>query len=69
MKLKKAYTIGEISKIYNCKIKGDPNTVFDSVSSLANSKKKSINVLATIKRDNYSDRNIAQIIVNDAINS
>ena len=37
--------------------------------NLINSKKKSINVLATIKRDNYSDRNIAQIIVNDAINS
>ena len=49
MKLKKAYTIGEISKIYNCKIKGDPNTVFDSVSSLANSKKKSISFVCDKK--------------------
>ena len=49
MKLKKEYTISEISKIYNCKIEGDPNTVFDSVSSLTNSKKKSISFICDKK--------------------
>ena len=42
MKLKKKYSLQEISKAYKCVIKGDPSVEFDSVCSLTNSKKKSI---------------------------
>ena len=42
MKLKKKYSLQEISKAYKCVIKGDPTVEFDSVCSLTNSKKKSL---------------------------
>ena len=46
MKLKKQYTLEELALKYNCKIQGDKNTLFDSVSSLQKSKKKSISFIS-----------------------
>jgi len=38
MKLKKKYSLAEISSKYNCKILGDDQTTFEYVSSIFNSK-------------------------------
>ena len=38
MKLKKEYTLEEISQKYNCKIKGDKKTIINSICSLSKSK-------------------------------
>ena len=46
MKLKKEYTLEEISQKYNCKIKGDKKTIINSVCSLLKSKKGAISYLA-----------------------
>ena len=46
MRLKKKYSLQEISKTYKCVIKGNPSVEFDSVCSLTNSKKKSISYIS-----------------------
>ena len=63
MKLKKEYTISEISEIYNCKIQGDPNTIFNSVSSLANSKKKSISFICDKKLLTLLDKTVISCLI------
>ena len=49
MKLKKKYTLKELSKLYNCEVIGDETSEIDSVCSLTNSKKKSLSYLSDVK--------------------
>lgn len=49
MKLKKKYTLKELSELYNCQIIGDETSEVDSVCSLENSKKKSLSYLSDTK--------------------
>jgi UDP-3-O-[3-hydroxymyristoyl] glucosamine N-acyltransferase len=68
MKLKKKYSLQEISKAYECDIKGDPLIEIDSVCSLNNSKKKSLSYISDIKflsSINYS--NLECLITNKEI--
>ena len=70
MKLKKKYSLQEISKAYNCVVKGDPSVEFDSVCSLTNSKKKSISHISDsrfLSLINYS--NLECLITNEDISN
>ena len=70
MKLKKKYSLQEISKAYKCVIKGDPSVEFDSVCSLTNSKKKSISYISDsrfLPLINYS--NLECLITNEDISN
>ena len=49
MRLKKKYSLEEISSKYNCKILGDSQTKFEYVSSIFNSKDNSIAYISDIK--------------------
>ena len=49
MKLKKKYSLKEISSIYNCTIVGNELLDVDSVCSLSNSKKKSLTYISDLK--------------------
>ena len=49
MKLKKKYTLKELSKLYNCEIIGDETSEIDSISSLTNSKKNSLSYISDVK--------------------
>ena len=49
MKLKNKYSLEDIALKYNCKIIGDKDVSFDSVSSLQKSKKNSISFISNRK--------------------
>ena len=53
MRLKKKYSLEEISSKYNCKILGDSQTTFEYVSSIFNSKDNSIAYISDIKNISY----------------
>ena len=70
MKLKKKYSLHEISKAYKCDLKGDGSLEIDSVCSLANSKKKSLSYISDIKYLSLIDySNIDCLITNKEISS
>ena len=63
MKLKKEYTLEEISQKYNCKIKGDKKTIINSICSLSKSKKGAISYLTDKKyMDLLEEASLACII-------
>ena len=49
MKLKKKYSLQEISKAYKCVVIGDSSIEIDSVCSLTNSKKRSLSYISDEK--------------------
>ena len=49
MKLKKKYSLQEISKAYKCVVIGDSSIEIDSVCSLTNSKNKSLSYISDVK--------------------
>lgn len=49
MKLKKKYSLQEISKAYQCVVIGDSSIEIDSVCSLTNSKNKSLSYISDVK--------------------
>ncbi|MFL2568957.1 MAG: UDP-3-O-(3-hydroxymyristoyl)glucosamine N-acyltransferase [Gammaproteobacteria bacterium] len=70
MRLKKKYSLQEISKSYKSVIKGDPSVEFDSVCSLTNSQKKSISYISDsrfLSLINYS--NLECLITNEEISN
>ena len=56
MRLKKKYSLEEISSKYNCEILGDNQTMFEHVSSIFNSKDNSIAYISDIKNISYMDK-------------
>jgi UDP-3-O-[3-hydroxymyristoyl] glucosamine N-acyltransferase len=56
MKLKKKYSLEEISLKYNCEILGDSQTTFEHVSSIFNSKDNSISYISDIKSLSCMDK-------------
>jgi UDP-3-O-[3-hydroxymyristoyl] glucosamine N-acyltransferase len=56
MKLKKKYSLEEISSKYNCKILGDSQITFEYVSSIFNSKDNSIAYINDIKSVSHIDK-------------
>lgn len=70
MKLKKQYSLEEIALKYNCKIIGDKDTLFDSVSSLQKSKKNSISFISDSKSLNFlSTSNLSCVISTSELSS
>ncbi len=68
MKLKKKYSLKELSSKYNCKILGDNNTTFEYVSSIYNIKGNAIAYIGDIKSISYiKDSNITCVIANSLI--
>ena len=70
MKLKKKYSLAEISSKYNCKILGDSQTTFEYVSSIFNSKDNAIAYINDIKNISYIDKTkLSCVITNSEIAS
>ena len=70
MRLKKKYSLREISETYKCVIKGNPSVEFDSVCSLTSSKKQSISYISDsrfLPLINYS--NLECLITNEEISN
>ena len=70
MKLKKKYSLQEISKTYKCVLIGDSSIEIDSVCSLTNSKKKSLSYISDDKHISSIDySNLDCLITNKEISS
>ena len=70
MKLKKKYSLAEISSKYNCKILGDDQTTFEYVSSIFNSKDNAIAYINNIKSISCIDKTkVSCVIANSMIAS
>jgi UDP-3-O-[3-hydroxymyristoyl] glucosamine N-acyltransferase len=70
MKLKKKYSLAEISSKYNCKILGDNQITFEYVSSIFNSKDNAIAYINDIKNISYIDKTkLSCVITNSEIAS
>tara|TARA_Y100000389_G_C17436624_1_gene505945 strand:- start:531 stop:1481 length:951 start_codon:yes stop_codon:yes gene_type:complete len=68
MKLKKKYSLEEISSKYNCKILGDINTTFEYVSSIFNIKDNAITYVTDIKNVSYIENTkLSCVITNSKI--
>lgn len=70
MKLKRKYSLSEISSKYNCKVLGDNETIFEYASSVFNSKENAISYISDIKNISYlDDTKLSCVITNSVIAS
>ena len=63
MRLKKKYSLEEISSKYNCKILGNSQTMFEYVSSIFNSKDNSIAYINDMRSLSYMDETKISCII------